>query len=87
MMRSMAFAAEFVCKVPKTSRPVSAADRAMRIVSRSRISPTSRQSGSSRIAARTPSAKDGTSLPSSRCVKMDFWLVCTNSMGSSIVMT
>ena len=68
-------------------QPVSAAVSAMRIVSRSRISPTRRQSGSSRIAALTPSAKPGTSVPTSRWVKTDRALMCTNSMGSSIVTT
>ena len=40
MMRSIVFAAELVCSVPKTRWPVSAAVSARRIVSRSRISPT-----------------------------------------------
>ena len=87
MIRSTALAAEFVWTVAKTSRPVSAAVSAMRIVSRSRISPTSRQSGSSRIAALTPSANVGTSGPISRWVKIDLSLVWTNSIGSSIVTT
>jgi len=87
MIRSTAFAAEFVCSVAKTSSPVSAAVRAIRIVSRSRISPTRRQSGSSRIAAFTPSAKVVTSGPISRWVKIDLSSVCTNSIGSSIVTT
>ena len=45
MMRSIVFAALFVCSVPKTSVPRSAAESAMAIVSRSRISPTRITSG------------------------------------------
>src|SRR5579859_1538926 len=49
-IRSMVLAAELVCRVPNTKCPVSAAVKAKRIVSRSRISPTSTTSGSSRLA-------------------------------------
>ena len=56
-MRSMVFAAELVCSVPNTRWPVSAAVRASRIVSRSRISPTRITSGSSRSAERSASPK------------------------------
>ena len=87
MIRSTALAAEFVWRVANTRRPVSAAVSAIRIVSKSRISPTKRQSGSSRIAALTPSAKLGTSGPISRCVKIERSFTCTNSIGSSIVTT
>src|SRR5216684_4461508 len=56
MMRSIVLAALFVCSVPKTSVPRSAAERAMVIVSRSRISPTRTTSGSSRPAALSDAA-------------------------------
>src|SRR5260370_693256 len=51
-IRSMVFAAELVCKVPNTKWPVSAAVSARRMVSRSRISPTSTTSGSSILIER-----------------------------------
>ncbi len=57
MMRSTVLAALFVCRVPKTIVPFSAAARAIEIVSRSRISPTRTRSGSSRPAALSASAK------------------------------
>ena len=56
-MRSMESAAELVWTVPNTRCPVSAAVRAVSMVSRSRISPTKITSGSSRRAARSPAAK------------------------------
>ena len=65
-MRSMESAAELVWTVPNTRWPVSAAVRAVSMVSRSRISPTRMTSGSSRRAARSPAAKDWVSLPTSR---------------------
>ncbi len=52
MMRLMVCAAELVCRVPKVRWPVSAMRSADSIVSRSRISPISTTSGSSRRAAR-----------------------------------
>ena len=54
---SIVLAAEVVCSVPNTRCPVSAAVNARRMVSRSRISPTSTISGSSRSADRNASAK------------------------------
>ena len=56
-MRSTVLRALLVCSVPKTSRPVSAAVSASEIVSRSRISPTSTMSASSRKAAFSPTGK------------------------------
>ena len=53
----MVLTALVVCSVPSTRCPVSAAVIAIEIVSASRSSPTRITSGSSRIAARTPSAK------------------------------
>ena len=86
MMRSMVLTALVVCRVPSTRCPVSAAVIAMEMVSASRISPTRITSGSSRIAARTPSAKLGMCVPSSRWMTWLFLLRCTNSIGSSRLM-
>ena len=58
MMRSTVEGAVVVCSVPKTRCPVSAVSIAMAIVSRSRISPTSTTSGSSRSAARSARLKE-----------------------------
>ena len=55
-MRSMASAADLVCRVPSTMWPVSAAVSAVSMVSRSRISPMRMTSGSSRSTARRASA-------------------------------
>ena len=65
-MRSMLRMAPFVCSVPSTWMPVSAAVSAREIVSRSRISPTMIRSGSSRTALRSASAKVGAWSPISR---------------------
>ena len=65
-MRSMVLAAELVCSVPNTRWPVSAAVSARRMVSRSRISPTSTTSGSSRSAERSASEKPRVSRCTSR---------------------
>src|SRR3569833_31893 len=84
-IRSMVFAAELVCRVPNTRWPVSAADSARRMVSRSRISPTRTMSGSSRKAERKASAKPRVSRWTSRWFtseRLDSW---TNSIGSSRV--
>ena len=58
MTRSMVCGALCVCRVAKTRWPVSAAVRAVEIVSRSRISPTRITSGSWRRAAFRARAKD-----------------------------
>src|SRR5882724_11043781 len=55
------------------------------MVSRSRISPISTTSGSSRRAARKASAKLLVSACSSRWFTTQFLFMCTNSIGSSIV--
>ena len=86
IMRSMVLTALVVCSVPSTRWPVSAAVIAIEIVSASRSSPTRITSGSSRIAARTPSAKDGRCVPSSRCTTWLCLLRWTNSIGSSRLM-
>ena len=52
MMRSMVAGASWVCRVAKTRWPVSAAVRAVAIVSRSRSSPTRMTSGSCRSTRR-----------------------------------
>ncbi len=59
-------AAEFVCKVPKTRCPVSAAVTASEMVSRSRISPTRIRSGSWRNTCLSAAANERVSEPSSR---------------------
>ena len=66
MMRSTVLAALEVCSVPKTRWPVAAAVSASSMVSRSRISPTSRMSGSSRSAPRKAEAKEWVCTPTSR---------------------
>ena len=72
MMRSIVLEAELVCSVPNTRMPSSAAASACRIVSRSRISPTSTMSGSSREAIRSALAKERVWAPTSRCVIRHF---------------
>ena len=69
-MRSTLLRALLVCSVPKTSRPVSAAVNASEIVSKSRISPTSTTSASSRNAARTASGNERVLAGTSRWVMM-----------------
>ena len=85
MIRSMVLAALEVCSVPNTKWPVSAAVIAKRIVSRSRISPTRIQSGSSRSADFKAAANDKVIGPTSRWLTKHFLDSCTNSMGSSTV--
>ena len=86
IMRSTVEAAVLVCSVAKTRWPVSAVSIAVSIVSRSRISPTSTMSGSSRRAARRARAKLSVSRCTSRWLIRHFCGLCTNSTGSSIVM-
>ena len=83
--RSMALAADDVCRVPNTRWPVSAAVSARRIVSRSRNSPTSTTSGSSRSAERSALLNDSVCGPTSRWLITHLRGSCTNSIGSSIV--
>ena len=86
MMRSTVLGALEVCRVDRTRWPVSADVMAMEMVSRSRISPTSMTSGSSRSAERSALEKDFMLLPSSRWLMMLFLCSWTYSMGSSMVM-
>ena len=86
-IRSTVFRALFVCSVPNTRRPVSAAVSASETVSRSRISPTSTISVSSRSAALSAAGNELESPGTSRCVIVLCLLSCTNSIGSSIVTT
>ena len=86
MIRSTVFGALFVCRVPKTSMPIEAQLSASFIVSSSRISPISRMSGSWRMALFRAAGNDFVCSPTSRCTMMLFFTVCTNSIGSSIVM-
>ena len=69
------------------SMALSAAERAIEIVSRSRISPTRMRSGSSRPADLSASAKPVAWVPISRWWMRHFLFGCTNSIGSSMVMT
>src|SRR2546425_6383819 len=86
MMRSTVEAAVVVCSVPNTRWPVSAVSIAIAMVSRSRISPTSTMSGSSRSADRSARLKLSVCTPTCRWVMTHFLFSCTNSIGSSIVM-
>ena len=86
MMRSTVEAAVDVCRVPKTRWPVFAVSRANEMVSRSRISPTSTMSGSSRSAAFSARAKLRVWGPTSRWLTSESCDGCTNSIGSSRVM-
>ena len=84
-MRLMVWAAELVCRVPKVKWPVSAMRSADSMVSRSRISPMSTTSGSSRRAARSALVKEWVSACSSRWLTTHFLCACRYSIGSSIV--
>src|SRR5947208_2936241 len=86
MIRSTVDDAVVVCSVPNTRFPVSAVSIAIAMVSKSRISPTSTMSGSSRSAARSADLKLSVCTPTWRCVMRHFLFSCTNSIGSSIVM-
>src|SRR5712691_10251508 len=83
MIRSMVLEASMVCRVDKTRWPVSAASRAISIVSLSRISPTRITFGACRRAARRARAKVGVSLCSSRWWMVAFLWLWRNSTGSS----
>ena len=74
-----------MCRVENTRWPVSASVSASEMDSRSRISPTSRTSGSSRSAERSARSKEGLSVPTSRWVMADKPCLCTYSIGSSMV--
>ena len=84
-MRLMVWAAEFVCSVAKVRWPVSAMRSADSMVSRSRISPMSTTSGSSRRAARSAFANEWVSACTSRWFTTHFLCWCRYSMGSSTV--
>ncbi len=85
MMRSIVCGQSCVCRVAKTRWPVSAAVRAIWIVSRSRISPMRITSGSCRRAERRATGKPLVSLPTSRWLTTQRLCVCRNSIGSSMV--
>ena len=86
MMRLMVWAAELVCRVANVRWPVSAMVMAAWMVSRSRISPISTTSGSSRRTERSASGKLLVSACSSRWLTMALRWECRYSMGSSMVM-
>ena len=85
MMRLIDVVAEFVCSVASVRWPVSAMRSAASIVSRSRISPMSTTSGSSRRTARRAFEKECVSACSSRWLTRHFLWPWRNSIGSSIV--
>src|SRR4051812_13885138 len=85
-MRPIDWAVSLVCRVAKTRCPVSATVRANRMDSRSRISPTSSTSGSSRRTLRSASGKLAVSVPTSRWLTADILWSWTYSIGSSMVM-
>src|SRR6266550_2633050 len=82
MTRSTVLTAVEVWTVPNTRCPVSAVSIAIDTVSRSRSSPTSTISGSSRSAARSACLNDDVCTPTCRCVIRHFLLSCTNSIGA-----
>ncbi len=84
-MRSMDWAALFVCRVEKTRWPVSAAVIAVCIVPQSRISPTMITSGSCRNMFLRASPKLGVSVDTSRWETAALPSAKRNSIGSSIV--
>ena len=84
-MRLIVCAAELVCSVANVRWPVSAMRSADSTVSRSRISPMSTMSGSSRSAARSGCANEWVSLCTSRWLTRQFLCWWMYSIGSSIV--
>ena len=86
MMRSSAWLALLACSVAMHRWPVSANATACSIVSRSRISPIRITSGAWRSVFFSACSQPSVSMPTSRCVTMQFLCGCTNSTGSSIVM-
>src|SRR5918993_1309981 len=85
MMRLIVDDAELVCSVPNVRWPVSAMRSAASTVSRSRVSPISTTSGSSRSAARRALVKLWVSLCTSRWLTMQPLCWCRYSIGSSMV--
>ncbi len=85
MMRSMVWMESLVWTVASTRWPVSAMVRAKEMLSRSRISPTITTSGSSRTTACRAVSKDSVSVPTWRWLTTACLLVCTCSIGSSMV--
>ena len=85
--RSRVFDADGVDIVASTRCPVSAAVSAISTVSRSRSSPITITSGSSRKDALSAAAKLRVCAPTSRCEITDFLRGCRISTGSSIVRT
>ena len=86
MMRSSAWFELLACSVARHRWPVSANAMAWSMVSRSRISPIKMTSGAWRSVFFSAASQLSVSMPSSRCVTMQFLCGCTNSTGSSTVM-
>ena len=85
MMRLTDSDASTVWMVESTRWPVSAAERAVRTVSSSRISPMRITSGSCRSTRRRARAKEIVSSPTSRWLMMQRLSRWRNSAGSSMV--
>ncbi len=83
----MVWPALIVCSVLNTRCPVSEAERAISIVSRSRISPNRITFGAWRKAARKPVGKVRKILPHFPLAEGRLGGRCTNSIGSSSVTT
>ena len=86
MMRSSAWLELLACSVAMHRWPVSAKATACSMVSRSRISPIRMTSGAWRSVFFSAVSQPSVSMPTSRCVTMQFLCGCTNSTGSSMVM-
>ena len=87
MIRESVWTLPEVWSVENTRCHVSASERAISIVSASRISPIMMMSASSRIADRIALRNDAVSRPTSRWEMRDFLLWKIYSIGSSIVIT
>ena len=85
MTRLIVSGASAVCSVESTRWPVSAAERAVRTVSSSRISPMRMMSGSWRRTRRSARPNEPVSDPTSRWLMTERLSACRNSIGSSMV--
>jgi hypothetical protein len=87
MIRSIVLDASIVCRVESTRCPVSAASKAISVVSKSRISPMRITFGAWRNVARKAEGKSLVSCPTSRWLMVELLCECKYSIGSSIVTT
>ncbi len=86
MMRSIAWLALLACSVASTRWPVSAKAMAWSMPSRVRTSPIMITSGAWRRVFFSAASQLSVSMPTSRWVMMQPSCLCTNSIGSSMVM-